>query len=201
MNRPSAFRWWDFATFGGAALLMTAAAIWVSFKADPGTSSEAYLLVWVVAAAGWFVYGMLVRARAAFIARFPIMTKHGIMVDVGGYAVTLKDIEDEIQRICDLYAPNIPDPERFLRADSKRGGRVWCRFQPSPIEHPRKRKATVAGFITLGGERMVVGYDDPEQDLESTAFGHELGHIILGRFLEDWSETEHHKAMKELRVP
>ena len=193
MKRPSPFQLLDFLTFGVISLIGTALAAYV--QSTPQTF-QAYALTWVVAGMFWAIYAILIRLRAKFIAKYPIMLKSGTMVNPGEYKISTESLDNEVDRIVALYFTLVPKAGVLL-SDS----RVWITFRPGPFDHPQGYSVKVAGFVTAGGEGCEVGYTSTDQPVEQTAFGHELGHIILGRYWNDWDQERHHNYMKEHGLP
>ena len=75
--RPSVFRWIDAATFGVAALLATAAAVWGQLTPQRGS---AYFVTWLTAAGFWFVYAMLLLNRWRLRRSVWYVTRHGLLI-------------------------------------------------------------------------------------------------------------------------
>lgn len=195
MKKPSAFNWKDLFTFGAVALWFTAVALYVTIAPSPDKSPTALVLFWVVAAAGWGVYAMLVRARAALLRRFGLVTEDGLLIDLGGYAATSGAIRAEtlhsIARMRHLSVFAGKDPAEVLKRQW-----VWVRFAPGPLDHPIDHNAPkLMGFVRAGGSAALVAYIGTEQPVSETAFGHELEHIMLGRATGDWDQERHHQLM------
>jgi hypothetical protein len=199
------FRWYDFLTFGVPAVVATGAAVGLLLS-SPETDrvGEARVLVCVVATVFWFVYAMLVWSRSRFLARFTIMTKHGIMVECGGYQSTLRGIENEIDRAFAMYEAQGIAAGLLLGPKSRTitdNGYVWVTFKPGPFHVSIPGKATIMGFVRAGGNHAVVAYKHPDDTPSRTALAHELGHIVLGRHWNDWSEARHHSFQQAHGLP
>lgn len=201
-KRPSVFRLFDFLTFGGVALLATAIAVYISTTKQ---TFEAYAITWLTTACFWGVYFAYVIARAKYLARFSYMTSHGILIDPGDMTWGVQAFEEEIERIVMKYedpklqlekhAGNLLAPMGAFAFDDY----VFIRMTGGPLPNQHSYGAKVAGFVRVGGNIAHVVYNDVNQELRTTALGHELGHIILGRCWnwKSWSPGQHHKFMAD----
>lgn len=194
MNRPSPFKLLDALTFGLASLLVTGLAVYVQTTPQ---SAQAYALTWTVAFCFWFVYAALIYARAKLLARYPLTLTGGILINPEKYHTSTAVLNAEVERITKLYeGAGFPNAASLIAKTN-----VWLAFRPGPFPHPQIATMKVMGFVTVGGEGGEVGYKSVDQPIGQTAFGHELGHVILGRAWNDWDEDRHHKFMKEHGLP
>jgi hypothetical protein len=192
MKRPSAFTLMDFLAIACVALVMTVLAVWAI--AENGTGGLPVLLPAIV---GWVLYVWAVHIRKEFLARYPHMTPHGILVNLGiaEGQWTMSDVILEVERSLKLTAAALGielDKARQILSESH----VYLTFQRGPIQHPQDRKVKVAGFITYRGQFMHVGVEPSMMLLSKTALAHEVGHVILGRFWDDWDQKRHHEFFK-----
>lgn len=178
-------------TVAGVAAIMSGLAVYAVASVGVGG-----LPVALPAVVGWALYVWLVKLRRDFIAKYPQMTKHGIMVDVGAATGrwSLQDIEDEIDRSVAMTARALGKSESNMH-EVLASKHVWLRFMPGRIQHPQDRKVTVAGFVTYGGQFMRVGVETSMDTIDRSALAHEVGHVLLGRHWSDWDQTKHHEFM------
>lgn len=219
-KRPSVFRLYDFVTLGGVALGATAIAIIISASKQV---AMAYVLAWTVAVMLWAFYGIALVSRARFLNRYSIMTSHGILIDPDDMTWDRQAFEVEIDRVFDLYndcerarslrrwetrrADSI-DAEQLLAPKPSFGfdNYVFVNMRPDlfqSLEHRHHYEKKLAGFVTVGGNVAWVGYNKTNQPLRTTALGHELGHLILGRHQgwDKWSPESHHEFMQDNGLP
>lgn len=179
--------------------MATGAAIYVQIRGAEDASWGTYTLLWVVAAAFWLIYLRLVWMLHKYIQGYDLVLPNGIMIQTGGYDVTLEDFEKELDRIYLLWTPYFIGAPELLRED-----RIWVRFEGEIIRVPFTRRPALkyAGITVAGGEFVRLTYfNDPDLPLRKTAFAHELGHVILGRATKRWNNNEHHKFMKVNLLP
>ena len=197
--RPGPWRLEDALTFGGVSGLVTAVAVYAQVMGSDGPASGQTLL-WVVSAAFWAIYGVLVWARWRFIASFDLVLPNGMMVRTNGYKAPLVEFEKELEGVKTLWSPHIPRAAELLRQS-----RVWVNFEAKKLKlsgFVQETPKLFAGLTSMGGESMRLTYfEDPVLPLSKTAFSHELGHIILGRSTGSWDNTTHHAFMKEHSLP
>ena len=198
-KRPSPWNLWDALTFGAIAALVTCVAIYAQVNGIEG-HPRAYVHMWVVTAAFWSVYLLLVRARSKFIESYDLVLSTGMMVQTNGYKISRTEFETELRRVCSLWFPHYPRAQEFLEQS-----RIWVRFESKILEKrafSRSTPRTFAGLTSMGGESIRLTYfEDPLKQLEQTAFAHELGHVILGRATNSWDNDQHHKFMQERKLP
>ena len=199
-KRPSIFRLFDFLTFGLVALAAVAIAVYISTTKQ---SSTALLITWLCAFSFVGLYIVYVATRAKYLAGFPYMTSHGVLIDPGDMNWGVQAFEEEIERIVLMYedpklklekhASNLLSPRGAFAFDDY----VFVRMTRGPLPHPHKYGAKVAGFVPVGGNVAYVVYSNASQELKRTALGHELGHIILGRCWgwNNWKPEQHHRFM------
>lgn len=198
-KRPSAWRWFDALTFGVPSLVVTCLTLYVTLGSSTLGTQE-YALMWVCSAAFWAIYGALVWSRYRFIQRYDMVLSTGTMVRTNGFRASRADFEAEIRRVLLLWSPYVMDAQSLLERH-----RIWVTFEAEPLKKlrfTRNQPRTFAGLTRAGGEAVKISYfEDPDKPLETTAFAHELGHIILGRSTDSWSNDEHHEFMKLHKLP
>lgn len=183
---------------------MTAGALAITLWGEAENLVSAIALGWVVAALGWAFYGWLVYSRWRYIQQFDVMLSHGIMVARNGYLASSLELEDELARFIGLYAPHVQDVVGALEES-----RIWVVFHPGSIQNVGVYEQ-VAGFVVVGGNVAHVAYfrredgivrEDPAVAVRSTAFAHELGHVVLGRRWGNWDQGEHHDFQRFHKIP
>lgn len=181
---PSTFQWWDFFTYGLAAIVATALAGLAVYKRrlNPNKKWWQWAGLGLVVAFFWFGYIMVLTWRADLVDRVECVTKHGlIMVHDGGTMPACAAVGAETDRVIAAWN-NVPG---ISAADALDDG-VMVFVKPLPFSlHTQPGK--FAGFTKPHATAIAVGFDGRE--LSKTALGHELGHVILRRAGKDASET------------
>lgn len=201
MKKPSIFNLWDFITFGGPSLAVTAIAAYVQFATKQDT--QAYALMWTCAAGFWFVYAMLVRARWQWLKNVAFMTSHGLCVIFkDGFTFSSADIEKSTsemitawQAVIDNLKGNYSVPKAF--EPNFFGDFTFVTFKQGPLEHAPFYKIKLNGYTI--GRSCVIGVPAHTTDLPHTAFQHELGHVVYSMWTKNWSGTandEEHAFIK-----
>jgi len=201
-KRPSPWNLFDALTFGAASLLVTCLAVYVQVVGISSGPKSGYALTWVVAAAFWGGYLLLVRARYKFIQSYDLILSNGIMVRTNGYKAGRGAFEFELGRVIDVWSVHFPRAADLL---GKR--RVWVSFDDDLLtaavsEGSGRAPRTFAGLTSMGGSGIRLTYfGNPSMPLAATAFAHELGHVILGRATNAWDNDEHHTFMRDRHLP
>lgn len=200
-KRPSPWNLFDALTFGGAAALMTCAAVYTQVNGISSGPKSGYALIWLVAVLSWGVYLLLVRDRQKFIQSYDLVLSNGIMVKTNGYKAARWDFEFELSRVIEQWTPHFPRSSALLTQD-----RVWVSFDDKLLTVPESRAGkaprTFAGLTSMGGSGIRLTYfGNPDTPLTATAFAHELGHVILGRATNAWDNDEHHTFMRDRHLP
>jgi hypothetical protein len=188
MKKPSAFRLYDLVLAIPAAIAIIAAG-YFSAKAEPGTVTSAFILMWLVAATFTGLYTLVVIWRAQFLASFTLQTS-SFFIDPATYVGD--SIITEIQRTVIMYEKVVGGTDAAIASDA-----IYVKFHqglfPPQTEFGMKR----AGYIVAGGSIANVAYEKVDEPIASTALAHEIGHIILGRALGNWDCEMHHKFMQD----
>ena len=199
MKKPSPFTLWDFLTFGGLAILVTAAAAYIQFGTDQNT--EAYALMWVTAAGFWFVYAMLVRARWLWTRNVAFVTDQGLCVifkDGCSYPQAEVEVEhtqmmEQWQQVLNSLGAKLEVPKAFL--PNFFGDYAFVTFKQGPLTHVKYYKLKLAGYTI--GRHCIVGVDKLTS-LHNTAFQHELGHVVYSTWKGfDNNNDEQHAFIKQ----
>lgn len=179
--KPRVFRWIDFLTFGAAAVLATATAVWAQMTPQ---RTSAYFVTWAAAAGFWFVYLMLLLNRLRLRRSVWYVTRHGLLVMRSNLRpLPLKgEVEDLTEETLQAWrkaadAITAVLPELRGTFDRKLRGAVdglFCHWRPFPFEHRARPGFHFTGLSS--GDTILVGYRAP---LATTAFQHELGHVLM----------------------
>lgn len=172
------FRLYDALTFGAAAVIATVLAAWAAVTPqDPSIEMYRWVGLWGVVAFFWFGYVRVLLWRWSFRKKISFTSRHGVHVIPDRFNVQRILFEDETQRVLDGYVEAL----KAERGEDCRKGieeaihDTLVIFKEFPFElHQKPQK--LAGFVKPHRKAIMVGYRDP---LETTALGHEYGHLIL----------------------
>lgn len=199
-GKPSYFKLWDAVTFGGPPIIVAGLTIYSMVHGAEGPKGW-LALMWTVVAVMAFIYVRLVMARKKYLDRFTFIggPKYGFLVDFGDYKPENpeKNIPDLTTHTIAGWSKLFPGAESIITKDY-----IWVWFQPGPITRIRGVEVKpVAGYTVVRGRDLVVGYREPNQLIGTTAFQHELGHLIQGVATGDWDEAKHHDRAKRNGLP
>lgn len=209
-------RWIDFLTFGLAAILSAGTTVWAA--ATPGNP-----LVGLIVAAGSsvgfvLVYALILARRFAFSREIAYVTNDGLVVMKSQWTPIRVLVEKETGRVLRAWETAV-SAERDGRADQQapqhaphdsklgpdglpvvrralRG--VVVRWANAPFEMHVRPGFKWMGLTAPSGRSMMVGRVDP---LERSAFGHEVGHVILMVWRGDGSEATLKRFHDEYATP
>lgn len=166
-----------------------------SVDGSPISTGEVRALMVVVTVAFIGIYAALLFLRWKALQPFTYYSgeNYAFMVDKGKY--TSADLtKDELFRLTDLaldeWGAVFTRSKTLKVAD---GALFWVWFEPYPITQVRGSDKKVAGYTILGTRKMHVAYRTKDAPLDSTAYRHEVGHVIQGFVTGSWSEKEHHE--------
>ena len=196
------FKPFDLLVFLLPALVLSILTYFVSCS-DAGIQPTALMVV--MTSCFVFVAGAKAFIAQRFMSEYDMWCKCDIKASTNGYNVSLEQLNAEIDRLISLYSAFSENvPAILSEAD------VFLKFNPGVINNsfnPTK-PLLVAGFTVVGGNYIEVAFfnpktklADPNQDIQHTAFAHELGHVILGSVLGNWDESIHHKFMADNKLP
>lgn len=195
MKKPSAFRLIDIVTLAIPALLVNILVAYVSGHAESGTPTSTYVLLWIVAGSFGGLYTAVVYWRFKFLGAFKYTIPENFFVDPVGYKIQQSYIAKEINRVVDILTKRYPNTVDLIKSNE-----IYVRFNdgllPAQTEFGIKRM----GYVVAGGNIAYVAYTSPDQPVNSTALGHEIGHIIIGRATNNWDCEKHHAIMQELGI-
>ncbi len=192
-KRPSWFQWLDLTMLapGVATLAILAYAL---ARGARGPSGWPYGM----AAVGLAFVGIWLRVvllRRGYLSEFRWYPTHGIMAHPGqGYilppdAVLDAYVSDTVMK----WSTHYPGAAGALGSDV-----VWVFFRRDLDESTANRAgAKVHGLTMARSHTMQVDYDVPSQPLQTTAFAHELGHVIMGFSTGGWDQAVHHAFMRD----
>lgn len=195
MKKPSVFRIDDLLSFG----LISVAAISVAIFLQPtNAGAEAKALVWVVSLVFLGIYVRVVHLRAMSLKNFEWFPKFGIMVDKDEWEGDIAGLDDLVKSVAEKWEKTLGyDSFKILQDEV-----VWVYFKPEPITRIRNKIVSPkSGYMVARGYDLVIGYKEKNSALESTAFAHELGHLIQGHATGEWDETTHHERAKTHGLP
>lgn len=165
------------------AVVLTAWTV-SGYSSANGHEFEACIITWLVALLYSSGAVFVVWSHAQFLAGFDYTSRDGILVRTNGVR---EDILESIigDRLDRFEFQGVPareliesEPVFIVISDTVEIG------QRSGAKQPR-----VHGYVTAHGR---IAHADSVD-----VVGHELGHIILGRYLGNWEEERHHDWMLE----
>jgi hypothetical protein len=194
MKKPSWFRWYDFLSFGGLALVGLAAVIYASIAGIQSPHAKQGMILLIVVTltfAGIYLRYALLRKKE--FDSFSWYPTYGFMVKaVGDYKLPTPDILDAaVRRTITAWTPYHP-AETILKASAN-----WCWFKKDLNTSTDEIGMLCKGYTAPNSHEIKVDYDTPTDALEITAFEHELGHVIRGNATGNWDGGEHHQFMKD----
>lgn len=165
-----------------------------SVSGAPISTTEVRVLMVVVTTAFIGIYAALLYLRWKALKPFIYYTasNYAFMIDPGKYKGAVST--NELIRLTDLALDKwgaVFDRGKVL--DAANGALFWIWFEPHPITQFRGSKKKYAGYTINGTRKMHVAYRTVDAPLDSTAYRHELGHVIQGFVTGSWSEKEHHE--------
>lgn len=193
---PHWFRWVDLVTLGGGALVTLGALVYVLTHEPEGKHLTLGLVTFALIPVLLLVFWVRSAIkRKEWLDKFRWIPKYNLMMHRGGSDGYLLPADEEVNNITKHY---IDRWENALpgSAAAVQKGIIWVYFSQSLSGKERARKE-VKGYTYAYSRTMAVAYDFRLQGLQETAYGHELGHIILGTVTKKWDEAEHHAFMQE----
>jgi hypothetical protein len=194
MKKPSWFRWYDFASLGGLALVGLAAVIYASIAGIQSPHAKQGLILLIVVTltfAGIYLRYALLRKKD--FDAFSWYPTYGFMVKaVGDYKLPTPEVLDGIvKKTIEAWTPYHP-AESIIKAEIN-----WCWFEGNLNTSTDEIGMLCKGYTAPNSHEIKVDYDTPTDALEITAFAHELGHVIRGNATGKWDVGEHHEFMKD----
>jgi hypothetical protein len=194
-SKPSWFRWIDFVTLGGLAIVSLAIFIYaLTHKITTPHATEGLCLLGTVALCFVGIYLKFCWDHKKWWDAFTWYPEYGFMISPGKYKLPdPKELSRLVKKTIDAWTPYHPTADTIVRSEVN-----WVWFE----EDLNTKIRDVVGKLCRGyaipfSHSMGVDYDTPDDTLELTAFEHELGHIIRGNATGQWDGEEHHKFMRE----
>lgn len=204
MKKPPIFRLRD-SFYGFLGLAAVALALWVQLKADSGTSSEAFVLMWVVAALFVLLWPARIWLRWDLNRSIDFVTCHKICVFRHGYNITVDDCERAVEAMLSKW-PDVTEGggvHSYAKAYAALAKDYnYVSFEEGPyLDHEQMKDAKVkfAGLTT--GRTSRVAFKNPDFPIEETAFAHEMGHIAYAVIVDNWgTNQEFHDFVKKYHL-
>lgn len=199
MKKPSWFRIADLLILVGTAVIVAGLAAYGAIVGVQGNNAlQGLILMFVVAFAFVAIWAKSAYDRKKWLDTFIWYPTYGFMVHAenGWQPPTSEAFDALVKATLDAWTPLIKNSEQALMSDVK-----WVTFRKNLDEttiNPAKRK--VNGLTLAGSHTFGVDIDSPSDPIETTAFAHELGHVIMGNATNNWNEADHHRFMKEHKL-
>lgn len=198
MKKPVWFQAFDLVTIGGGAFVsfgLLAYALLAGIKSPH--AKEGICLLATVGLAFLAIYLRYLFARRAWLREFTWCPSYGFMIHADGYSLPpVHEVERIIQKTVDGWS-------RYHAADYILRKEInWVYFDKTLNERvPPMTFRKCKGYTINGSHFMAVDYDHPLDELEATAFAHEIGHVIRGNATGQWIQEEHHKFAADHGLP
>ncbi len=136
--------------------------------------------------------------RKAYLDTFRWYPKHGFLVQAENYILPNdKEFDDLVEETTAKWAT-------FYSADEIVNGTdnvFWVWFKKGLDENTKNRAHMKVNGLTVGySHTMMVDYDNPDDKFVRTAFGHELGHMIMGHATGNWDVIAQHEFMEKNKL-
>ncbi len=192
-KKPSWFRKLDFAVLVGIALALVAFTIYASAVGIEGShATEAIIASYSVAVTFLVIFGRLCLIRKKWLDEFKWYPTYGFMVHPENYKLLDdKAFDDVVSKTISKWSVHYNNAQSVVDEEV-----IWVWFKKSLDENANnKANRTVNGLTISFSHTMMVDYDTPSDDINITAFAHELGHLIMGHTTHEWDLETHHKFM------
>lgn len=191
IERPKVFRWVDFFTTGGAAMVATGLAVWATVSPHAEGQIIGKVITWGAAIGFWFVYAMLLRWRHEAFSNIDYVTRHGLYVLKSRvFEVRRREVEEVTEAVLQKWEQESGWPHCRDAAQ-----RLFVQWRAYPFKYRQKPDMKWTGFFSESSHAIVVGYRKP---LGRTAFGHELGHAIYRKW-QGWHTDREYQAFTKPR--
>lgn len=198
MKKPTWFNWYDFLSIGGLGIVSLGLFIYALVVGiQSSDAKQGYILLAVVSALFLGIYLFWCLARKKEFDKFTWYPTYGFMVrSDGGYPLPSPEALDSlVKKTIDVWTP-YHSAQAILESDTN-----WCWFEANLNTSTAEVGFLCKGYTTPNSHKFKVDYDKATDPLESTAFAHELGHVIRGNATGNWDGEEHHKFMKDHGLP
>jgi hypothetical protein len=194
MKKPSWFRWIDALTFGSLGVLSTAVFLYALLAGiTTPHAKQGLCLLGTVALAFIGIYAKFCWDRKKWLDGFVWYPEYGFMVKVQSYTTpTQAELNRLVKKTIVAWTP-YHSAEDIIKSKIN-----WVWFDKGLNVTVRDFVGQLCKGYTLPFSHIMgVDYDSPLDPLESTAFEHEMGHVIRGNATGKWDGDEHHWFMKE----
>jgi len=193
MKKPVWFRPLDFITIGGGGVISLGILAYALVHGAEGAHvKEGLILLAVVGLCFIGIWGKFVYDRKRWLDQFKWYPTYGFMISAGGYKqlpVVGFTLEALIKKTIDGWAKYHPNAEAIVKSQVN-----WVWFDKTLDEKPHELTGKLCnGFAVSNSNSFMIDYDTGMEPLETTAFAHELGHIIHGHATGQWDQEEHHQ--------
>lgn len=194
MKKPQWFRVLDLLTIGSGGLMVIGALIYIAIVGVQSPNAvQGIIGLCVVGLCFIAIYAFYVYNRKKWLDSFEWFPTYNLMIQPNGYVLPASgEIDGVVWKTIQAWKPFHPNAEALLKSDTN-----WVYFQiglnESPVNPARQK---VKGLTVAGTHVIEVDFDNATDALESTAFEHELGHIIHGLATGNWDMGEHHRFME-----
>jgi hypothetical protein len=177
----------------------------VQLKADSGTPTEVFVLMWVVAALFLLIWPVRIWMRVNLNRSIDFVTVHKICVFKHGYDVTAEDCERVVDDMLAKW-PNVFEGEAehsYTRAyNALAEDYSYVSFEEGPyLDHERMKDAKIKFAGLTSGRTSRVAFEKSDLPVEKTAFAHEVGHIVYALLVGDWwTKQQFHDFSKKYRL-
>jgi hypothetical protein len=192
MKKPSWFRLIDFLSIAGLGILSGGITIYAMTQHATGPKGW-QALCWVVTGTFLAIWARFAYARKQWLDTFRWYPKHGFMVQYEQLTPYTDAVLDAtIEHAIAAWTPYFP-AQKMIEAEV-----TWVWFKKGLDEtalNPAHKK--VNGVTLYGSHLIEVDYDTFADDIDKTAFEHELGHVIMGNATGQWDNDTHHAFARE----
>lgn len=198
--RPPIFDPWDFASYILFSLIAVALFL-ASFIVD--TPAKVKLVTGGFAALCLAFYAFILLLRWIEVSKYNTRLSYDIYVNLNGYLATEYELEYALADVVRLYKVAYPHAEEVLREKM-----TFVTFVPNLLSGSPGGLAMGLTESNLSASLIKVCYVKREPDntfvpwpgapIASTAFGHEIAHVILGRSTGSWNPDLHHQLMEKV---
>lgn len=179
----------DFINPGSFGPITTILALILTLTVGSKIGLEAIILMWVVSAAFYIPYLVILITRAKWLHRITFITSDGVAVITNKLPILRAEVESIIKQTLGNWedVTEWPGVRKSLKDTI-----VEFKTGPLYLYHPKNKKQQVAGYGVKGF--YIIEY---KVDLNKTALAHELGHEIHAKWTGKISNTAEHAFIKE----
>lgn len=193
VKKPHWFRWQDAAITLGLGIVTGGLTIYAVLSPDT-EGPPGWQWGMILVTAGFLgIWALVARDRAKWLSQFAWYPTYGFMISRENYVLPPEEeIDEAIRATVENLAEEEPRVREVLGEEA-----VFCWFKKDLNENTRNPARKKVKGVTIGyGWSMYVDYDSPGDPLGSTAFSHELKHILYGHATGNWDEATHHAVFR-----